>query len=62
MRQRQKVGLYENKVLLAERHGLFLAAADGARKSLVLSEEELYGEALEKRDAQKGSLAFDGPP
>ena len=36
-------------------HGLFLAAADGGEKSLVLSEEELHGDALEKRDAQKWS-------
>ena len=35
--------------------GLCLAAVDGGGKSLVLSEEELHGDALEKRDAQEES-------
>ena len=46
----------------AARHGLFLAAADGGGKSLVLSEEELPSDALEKRDTQEESLAFGGSP
>jgi hypothetical protein len=45
---------------LAVQHGLFLAAADGRGKSLVLSEEKLHGDALEKRDAQEAFLALAG--
>ena len=51
-----------NETAGRRQHGLFLAAADGGGKSLVLSEEGLHGDALEKRDAQEGFLASGGPP
>jgi hypothetical protein len=49
-------------VVIALQYGLYLPAADAGGKSLVLSEEELQGDVLEKRAAQEESLAFGGSP